>query len=238
MNEKIKDSGDDVIELSLVFSLIRKYIVFLIIASIIGGVSAYFYTKYMIPERYQATATVIINNRATDTQFIYPSEISSSQQLAELYSLIVKSDTVMQQVIDELDLNVTYEQLRNSISVQTLSSSQVVEISLISTDPEYAKKVVSTFVKYSKQFMADKVDAGKVDDLNLAAVSNNGYPISPNRKKNTMFGAMVGLAVAVAIVVLKQLLNTKLKSESDIVSTLNVPLLGVIPAVDRKEFLK
>lgn len=238
MNEKLRDSDGDVIDLTVLFHTLRKYIVLLIVAAVVCGVGAYFYTEYFIPEQYKASATVIVNNRASDSQYIYPSEISSSQDLAELYSIIIKSDTVLEQVIDDLDLNLSYEQLRNSVTVQTVSSTQVVEISMVGSDPEYIKKIVAKFVEYSKPMILEKVEAGSVKDLNEAAVSNNGNPISPNKSKNAMMGGIAGFVIVAAIVLLKELLNTKIKSENDVTNTLNVPLLGVIPAVDRKEFNK
>ena len=60
----------------------------------------------------------------------------------------------------------------------------------------------------------DKVDAGSVKELNEAALANNGNPVSPNKKKNTVIGALGGLVLAAAIVVLKELLNTTLKTEA------------------------
>lgn len=238
MNEKLRDSDGDVIDFTVLFHTLRKYVVLLIVAAVVCGVGAYFYTEYFIPEQYKASATVIVNNRASDSQYIYPSEISSSQDLAELYSIIIKSDTVLEQVIDDLDLNLSYEQLRNSVTVQTVSSTQVVEISMVGTDPEYIKSIVAKFVEYSKPMILEKVEAGSVKDLNEAAVSNNGNPISPNKSKNAMMGGIAGFVIVAAIVLLKELLNTKIKSENDVTNTLNVPLLGVIPAVDRKEFNK
>lgn len=238
MNDTVKNTDNDVIDLSLVFALLRKNLVLLIIFSIIGGIVAYFGTVYLIPEKYRATATVVVNNRSAEYNYITPNEITSSKNLAELYSIIIKSDNVLQQVIDDLELDISYEELKNSVSVQTISDTQVVEISMESTDPEYAKAVVAKFVEYSKPMIVEKIEAGSVKDLNESALSNNGDPVSPNRKKNTICGVVFGLILSIGLVVLKELLNTKIKSETDAVNALGVPLLGVIPTVDRKEFNK
>ena len=64
----------------------------------------------------------------------------------------------------------------------------------------------------------------------FAAGGGIGYVLRPG------FGFLLGFILAAAIVILKELLNTTLKTEADVTSTLGIPLLGVIPMVDRKEF--
>lgn len=238
MNGKYKNEQEDVIDLSIIFGVLLKNIPLLVIMMVLGAAAAFSYTKYLIPERYRAEATVIVNNKINDSQYISQGDLSSAKNLAELYSIIIKSDTVLDKIINDMGDRTSYSELRNSVSVTTVSETQVVTISMTSTNPEHAKEVVEKFVKYSKPVIMDKVDAGSVKELNEAALANNGNPVSPNKKKNTMIGALGGLVLAAAIVILKELFNTTLKTEADVKSVLDVPLLGVIPKVDRKEFNK
>ncbi len=236
MNENVNNQEEYTIDLMLLFGLLRKHLIFIIIAGIIGGGLAFSVTKYLIPEKYKATATVIINNRATDSQYIYPSEIQSSQDLAELYSIIIKADGVLEQVKADMGIDISNEDLKKSIDVGLVGDTQVVEISCVSTNPEYALDLVAKFVEYSKPMILEKVEAGSVKDLNEPALSNNGYPVSPNKKKNTAVGAMGGFVLAAAFIILREMLDTKFKTEADVANTLGVPVLGVIPFVERKEF--
>ncbi len=236
MNENAKNNEEYTIDLMLLLNLLRKHVIFLVIAAIIGGGVAYTVTRYFIPERYKATATVIINNRATDSQYIYPSEIQSSQDLAQLYSIIIKADNVLEAVKKDLKLDISNEQLKNSITVSLVGDTQVVEISCISTNPDYALDLVTKFVEYSKPVILEKVEAGSVKDLNEPALSNNGNPVSPDRRKNTMLGVLGGAVAAAAFIVLREMLNTKFKTEADITNTLGIPVLGVIPYIEGKEF--
>lgn len=119
-----------------------------------------------------------------------------------------------------------------------IENTSVVQITVTSTSPEFALNVTKKFVEYSKPLILEKVEAGSVKDLNLPALLNNGNPISPNRRQNTIKGVAVGIVLAVIIVFLKEFLDTKIKTEADAVAALSVPLLGVIPVVDRKEFVK
>lgn len=236
MNGKYKNTEEDVIDLSVMFGVLMKNWVLILIMTILGAAAAFSITKYLIPEKYQATATVIVNNKAGDTQYVNLSDITSSQGLAELYSIIIKSDNVLDKIVNDLGDETSYEELKKSVKVETISDTQVVQISMTSTDPKHAQEIVDKFVKYSKPVIMEKVDAGSVKELNAAALSNNGDPISPSMPKNTIVGGGLGFILAAAIVILKELLNTTLKTEADVTSTLGIPLLGVIPMVDRKEF--
>ncbi len=236
MNNKDGVTQDFNIDLVLLFGILRKNIVLLIVVGLIGGGLAYSVTRYLIPEKYKATATVIINNKATDSQYIYPSEIKSSQDLAELYSIIIKADSVLEQVRDSMGIDISNEDLKRSIDVNMVGETQVVQISCVSTNPDYALDLVTQFVYYSKPMIREKVEAGSVKDLNEPALSNNGRPISPNRRKNTIIGIVAGVLFSGMIVVMKELLNTTFKTEADITNTLGIPVLGVIPYVERKEF--
>lgn len=238
MNENARNTNNEeyTIDLMLMLGLLRKHVIMLIVCAIVGGIAAFGYTNYFVPEKYKATATVIINNRATDSQYIYPSEIQSSQDLAQLYSIIIKADNVLEAVRKDLNLNISNEQLKNSIQVGLVGDTQVVEISCTSTNPQYALDLVTKFVEHSKPVILEKVEAGSVKDLNEPALSNNGHPVSPNKKKNTAIGFLGGLVAAAAFVILREMLNTKFKTEADVTNTLGIPVLGVIPFIEEKEF--
>lgn len=237
MNEKNKESNEDVIDLSVLFVLLRKNLILLIVVTLVFGAASYCVTRFLIPERYQASATMIVNNKSGDTPYVNQSELAAAQNLADLYSIVITSQTVLQEVIDNLELDMTYEQLKNSVNVQSVNSTQVIQISMTSTDASFAKKVVAEIVEVSGPVILDKVEAGSVKVLSEATVSNNGAPVSPNKKKNTAIGALAGFILVYAILFLKEILNNKIKSEDDLVKVLGVPVLGVIPAVDRKDFI-
>ena len=181
---------------------------------------------------------LIVNNKQTDKQGVGSGEIIAAQNLAEVYSIIIKSDTVLQQVIDDLKLNMTYEQLYKAISVSSVDSTQVISVKMRSTDADFAKKIIADVVKVAPPVIADKVEAGSVKVISEARISNNGNPVSPNLTKNAMFGALIGFVITLAVVFIKAFFRNTLKTENDITNTLGIPLLGIIPEIDEKEFAR
>lgn len=234
----MEDKKETEIDLRVIFAAIKKNIIPIILVAVVFGVTAFFGTKFFIPKQYKASATLIVNNKANNSTTINQNEITAAQNLADVYAIIIKSDTVIQKVIDDLKLNMTYVQLSNAISVSAVNSTQVIEISMQHTDANFANKIIADIVKIAPPILADKVEAGSVKVISEAKIANNGNPVSPNTTKNALIGAVIGLVLMLAVVIIKELFNNTFKSEEDIVNTLNIPLLGVIPNVDVKEFNK
>ena len=185
-----------------------------------------------------ALNVVGLYNKTSDKTTYSTTELYAAQDLAEVYAIIIKSDTVLQKVIDNLNLNMTYTQLNKCISVSSVNKTQVFRITMTYKDAEYAEKVMDEIVKVAPPIIADMVEAGSVKVISEPSIDNNGNYVSPNLKRNTIIGALIGLVFILLIIFIKELINNKFKTEEDVINTLHVPLIGVIPEVDRKEFHK
>ncbi|MCQ4022567.1 hypothetical protein GMA13_06040 [Ruminococcus sp. zg-924] len=238
MDEVKEQHSEKEIDLRFIFEIIRKNIIPLVLVTVIAGAISFFGSMIFIPKQYEADAMLIVNNKKNDTQAVNSAEIVAAQNLAEVYSIIIKSDTVLQQVIDDLKLSMTYEQLYKAISVSCIDQTQVISIKMRSTDAEFAKEVIADVVKVAPPIIQDKVDAGSVKVISEARISNNGNPVSPSLKKNAIIGALIGLVITLAFVFIKTFFRNTFKTENDITNTLGVPLLGIIPEIDEKEFAR
>lgn len=226
------------IDLRVVFGVLRKNIIPLILVTVIFAAGFFLYSKMFITKQYQASATLIVNNLSKDKTVVSNTELTAAANLADVYAIIIKSDTVLQPVIDDLKLNMSYEALSKAISVSTINSTQVITVSMQHEDAEYAKKIIAEVVKVAPPIIQDKVEAGSVKVISEARVSNNGNPVSPNSSRNALIGALIGLVITLAVVFIQEFTNNTFKTEEDISKSLGIPLLGIIPEVDEKEFNK
>ncbi len=236
MEEKIEKPAEKEIDLGTVLNVLKRNLILIIVITLLFGLGSYLYSKFVIVKQYSASATLIVNNKSNDKTTYNTTELNAAQDLAEVYAIIIKSDTVLQQVIDNLHLNMTYTQLNSCVSVSSVNKTQVFKVTMRYPNPEFAKKVMDEIVKVAPPIIADKVEAGSVKVISEPRIDNNGNPVSPNLKRNALIGALIGLALVLAFVFLKEIINNKFKTEDDILNTLHVPLIGIIPSVDRKEF--
>ena len=238
MDEKKENLQETEIDLRVVLDILRKNILAILIVSLVFAAGAFAYSSFFVTKQYQASATLIVNNKAEGTTTVNTSDVSAAQSLADVYSIIIKSDTVLQPVIDDLNLNMSYEKLKSLITVSTVNSTQVITVSMDHPDPEYAQKIIAEIVKVAPDIIKDKVEAGSVKVISESRVANNGAPVSPSTKRYALIGGLVGLVLTLIVVFVQEFMNNTFKTEDDISRTLNIPLLGIIPSVDEKEFNK
>ena len=88
--------------------------------------------------------------------------LTTAKNLVATYGIIVKSDTVLDQVIEELGLDMTYEQLADRVSVSAVDSTQVMQISVQDENPAEAKAIVGKIVEIAPDVIQEAVEAGSV----------------------------------------------------------------------------
>lgn len=238
MEERVENGSTKEIDLKVIFDIIRRKLIVIILVTLAFAVVFFAYSKLFIAKQYESSAVLIVNNISDSKTTVNNAELTAAVNLADVYSIIIKSDTVLNEVINNLKLSTTPETLKNMITVSTVDSTQVINISMRSTRPEYSKQVVEEITKVAPTIIKDKVEAGSVKIISEARISNNGAPVSPNSTRNALIGALVGFVLIVAFVLVRELSNNTFKTEEDITNTLNIPLLGIIPEVDTKEFNK
>ena len=237
MDEK-ENVRESEIDLRAILLLLKRNLALLIVVSALFGVVTFLFSKYFLPKKYQASAMIIVNNLSDDQATVNSSEILAAQNLADVSAIIITSDTVLQEVINREHLDMSCDELRKCVSVSSVNSTQVINISMIHEDPDIAKAVVASIVEVAPPIIREDVEAGSVEDVGDATLSNNGAPVSPNSTRNALIGAAAGLALALAFVFITEFTNHTFKTEEDVTDVLKIPLLGIIPAVETKEFNK
>ena len=96
----------------------KKYILFVIIVVVISICSITIYDLAIKKARYSTYTTIVLAKDTSEgNETINQSDVNLNQKLVSTYSEIIKSRLVLGQVIDELGLDYTVEQLQKDISV-------------------------------------------------------------------------------------------------------------------------
>ena len=225
----------ETIDLREIFLLIKKNIVWIVLSIVLGAVLGYIGTVLFMTPQYEASATMIVNSRedmAAQT-VVTNDQIVSAKQLVETYSVILKSDTVLDQTIAELELNITYEELVEKVSISAVNSTQVMRIAVKDADAGLAQKIVESIVLQAPDIIGRTVNAGSVEVISAPKAGH--MPVSPNKNMNVALAGLLGCVLCLGIVFLKTMLNNKIMTDTDITKKLGLPVLGVIPQVDIKE---
>ena len=177
---------------------------------------------------------MIVNSRedATAQTTITSDQINSATKLVDTYSVILTSDTVLGKTIEDLGLDMDYEDLLKKVTVESVNSTQVMKISAEDEDPELAQQIVASIVEQAPEIIIQTVKAGSVEVISQPKAMDT--PVSPKMMRNTAIAGMFGLVLALAVVFLRSMLNNKFMTDTDINKKLGLTVLGVIPQVSMK----
>lgn len=217
------------IEISELLMLIRKNIALIFSFGIIFAAAGFLISSYLLVPVYEANAKMIVNSGKNETN-ITTDQITSAQNLVNTYAIILRSRTVLQPVIDELNLSVDYEELYKDVSVGAVEGTQVMEISARSTNRETAEKIVTEILDISPDIIIDSVGAGSVKTIEAAYCPEE--PAYPDKMQNTILAALFGFITGFAVVVIRFAFRDTIQTDQDILDELEMPVLGVIPAID------
>jgi capsular polysaccharide biosynthesis protein len=221
------------IDLCDLINLFRRKLVIVLIITILCSACGYFISKFFLVPEYQAGATMIVNNRQVADPNLTSGDLSASASLVNTYAVIIRSYTVLEQVIEDLDLDVSYESLSKAIKVSSVDGTQIMEVSMRHTDPKYAVAIIDKITEVAPDILVDKIKAGSCEVISRARYSPD--PVSPNTARNTVIFGFIGFCACFAVIFLRAVLNNTFTTKEDIENVLEIPVLSVIPFVHEHE---
>lgn len=204
---------EDTIDLLELAKAIWKNILIIALVAVLFGSLAFGYTAFLVEPKYQATASLYVNNSSFSlgsTSFsISTAELNASSSLVDIYIYILNSRTTMEDVIKDANLSYTTEELSKMVSAKGVNSTGAFEVTVTSTDPAESELIANTIAKLLPDRIAEIVDGSSVRIVDYAIIP--AHRSSPSMVKNTAMGILAGGFLAAAVVVVLFLLDDKSK---------------------------
>jgi capsular exopolysaccharide synthesis family protein len=205
-------------------------IVALVAASLIAAVA---FSALRTP-LYEAKATVFVSSQAGGTIAEVQQGSSFTQSRVTTYTRLVTTPSVLQPVIDELDLDTTPAQLAEHITANNPLNTSLIEIQV--RDPDAADAaVIADALGDSLRDTVQRIETPldqSTSPVRLTQVESASVPIAPvvpNVLLNVGLALVIGLALAAAAVVARESLDTRVRRPSDIQRVTATPIVGSIP---------
>ena len=207
---------------SILFRLLEK-IHWIALAALLGAVLAWFYVTSIVTPVYQATSKIYIAGSDTTISL---SDLQLGSTLAVDYQEVFKIWHVHEMVDERLDLNYSYSQLENMVSVNNPSGSHLLYIYVKSASPEEAKLMADTYAEVVQEYIANKMELRKPQILEKARTPS--IPISPNVSGTIVKGALFGGLGIMVILLFIFLLDDRIRTGDDVTKTVDLPTFGVV----------
>ena len=223
-------------ELSLwdIVQLLLKKFYWLLLAGILAAAGVYAVVTLLITPTYESKVSFYVYNSANNTQqtgTINNSDLQAAESLATTYSKILESNSVLDAVLEDLNVDgrLSRKELSRMIKVSVVSNTQLLEVVVTSTDAQFACRIADSFGKVAPTEIVRITKAGGVEVVDRPEVA--AEQSSPRTVFDSALGFVVGAILASLVLVARMLSDTTIYLPEDIEKAAGVIVLGQIPEI-------
>lgn len=207
--------------------LVRRILIIAAVA-VLGGILFFLGARALYTPEYTSKATLYIQRQSESNSVgDASSEFSLALKLVNDCTYFLKSHTVLDQVITDLNLDMSYRQLYNSVSTNNPDNTRILEVTVTAQDPELAASIVNRICQIAPQVIENTMGHQQVTLFEEGRV---------NRTPTNQTGILVVLVVMVLLAVMTYgvflviyLLDDRILSDEDVEKILGLSVLGSIP---------
>ena len=224
-NQTERDN-DDVVEINLaeVGRAIFHRIWLVILAGVVAGAVAFAISRFFITPMYTSTAQVIV--LTDDSKSSSLANLQASAQLTSDYAQLMTSPTVLRETIQDLNLTMEEDALKKRITITNPTNTRILIITASDPDPERAQRIVNAISQNGSEYITQTLG---VTTPNISGGEVADKPSSPNVKKNTAVGLLIGVLLAIVWIVVSMIVNDTMTTEDDVEKYLNLTVLASVP---------
>ena len=197
----------------------------LLLAAILGVAIMAGYYGMFVQSTYEAKTELYITN--TDNVISFQ-DLQIGSALTEDYKTIIISRTVLNKVIEDLQLDIGYEGLRKLITVSNPSGTHIITTSVKTTDAEASRIIANDLLNVSIDQIYQIVGTGKptiIDYSEASAVKN----VTPSLFRFMVIGGVVGFMLVAAFIIIRAIMDSSIKNDDDVEKYLRLPVLSAVP---------
>ena len=208
--------------------LLRKHLRLVVLLPVLCAVAMGAYSYLFMGNTYTASTSmyVLARNQDASSNTSLSTDLSASQMISNDVSTLLTSDRALAQTAEDLALPDLEDY---DVSVTSETTSRVIGLSVTGPDPQTAADVANRLVANVSSIAQEVMSIESVNPIDQARAPE--APSGPNRPLYVAVALMAGLFLAVAIVVVEDMLNTKVRGEEEVEELLGIPVIGRIPAM-------
>ncbi len=207
------------------FQLLKKHLKLVIALPVVCAIAMGVVSFIMMDNTYTATTSMYILAKTDGGQMSY-NDLSASQMLSNDIATLLDSDSVKSGAAKDLGLSDLDDY---KIAVSSETTTRVITLSVTGTDAKETAKVARAMAN-SVSTVAQNVGAAQ----SINVVDEAKTPESPSGPKRLLYVAVAflsGVFIAIAYVVLEDMLNTRIRGAEEAEELLGIPVVGRIPAM-------
>jgi len=227
---------EEEIDLREIFEIFWSKKLWIILAAVLGIIFGACYTGFFVVPEYSSSVTLVLT-KATDSsnvieEAITQSDITLNQKLISTYGKIIKSKVIIDKVITDLNLVMTYNEVYDRISVESVSNTDIMKVTVTTTDPNVSASIVNYVTEVFEGEITRIYNIKNTFIIDKGEVNPN--PVNVNWVKNIVIFAMVMVIFTMMVIFIIYFFDTSIKSKADAEKLLGIPVLAVIPLAEEE----
>ncbi|QFK70587.1 capsular biosynthesis protein [Pradoshia sp. D12] len=243
---------EDTVSFKDILSVLKRRLVLIILMTLIAALASGIISYLFLSPSYESSTQILVNDTmntneqqnqdkktkkedaktdSNETNLIDPNQVRANIELIHTYSMLIKSQAILADVISELSLDRSIDKLNEQVTVNTTQNSQVVEIVVKDQDPVLAAKMADSIATVFQQEVTTLMN---IDNIHILANANVEEPygiFNPDMIRNVLIGFSLGLFCAIGVAFLLEYLDPTIRDEKDILYELGIPVIGNIPEI-------
>lgn len=204
-------------------NILRRFWLVLLCAVLAAG-AAYGYVRFVVDPIYNSTATLYIGS---DTGEFGYTEANLYKTLAKDFEYIIKQPTVTEEVVNRMGLDMSPAKLRSCMSVSNIADTRILEIVVSTTDPQLSKDIADTVCTVASEKFISILNVNYVSTVDMGSLAK--APSNINYLSSMVLAAMAGGLVCIFVIIVRTLMDDKIKSPDDVEYYLGLSVLGTTP---------
>lgn len=220
------------IDISEVLLYVKSKVALIIGITLLIVILGNLYAMFLRVPVYKSSSTIVIASNDTNSANMQ-ADITVNQKLVGTYKEIVTSRSVVEQVIKDLDLKYSYEELSSNILVEAVQNTEVLKISVLDKNAELAPKITSMLSEVFKEEVMEIYNLKNVKVLDSASTPTGADNVNFVKDEIIYFG--LGMIASFMLVFIMFYFDKNIRSVEQVESRLGLPILGTIPVYGGKK---
>mgnify|MGYP000782365280 FL=1 len=225
----IRVHSQDEIEIDLLelLRVLCSKIGYVILAALALGLLMVLVSKVLMKPQYESTTKMYVLSKQDSSNTVTSGDLQASSLLTKDYAELIQSRQVVETVIAQLNLDLTYEQFLKKLTVTTQNDTRILSITVKDEDPYMASQIADAIRVAAADHIQNVMNTEAVNVVDEANIPDE--PVSPSIKKNGLIGAVAGAFIAIIVIIVVYLTNDTIQTSEDVERYLGVSTLGIIP---------
>ena len=205
--------------------------IFWIIAAIVLAVGiGNIVTIFTRVPMYNSNTTIVLVSENNGTTY-NTTEQQLNKNLVSTYAEIIKSRKVLNKVIENLGLDYSYNALKNNISVEAVTNTEIIRIIVSDSDPQVSAEISNEIADVFMEEVQKIYKLNNVSVIDKAEVNKTPYNI--NFIKDNLIYILVALVLSCGIIFVIYYFDTSIKTSEEIENKLVLVVVGIVPKVEK-----